>query len=94
MQEVLSEYDRQRDFLEKSVDTLKHKLHQEVCTHKVERGRDMLVSRTPPLTDVGFSTIGSATPPPTPPPSQKKKIKGSTYCLSCWVSLSAETATL
>ena len=43
-QEVLSEYDRQREFLEKTVDTLKHKLHQEVNTHKAERGRDMLVT--------------------------------------------------
>lgn len=42
-QEVLSEYDRQREFLEKSVDTLKHKLKREVSTHKSERGRDMLV---------------------------------------------------
>ena len=42
-QEVLSEYDRQREFLEKTVDTLKHKLRQEVATHQSERGRDMLV---------------------------------------------------
>ena len=43
-QEVLSEYDRQREFLEKSWDTLEHKLKREVSTHKSERGRDMLVS--------------------------------------------------
>ncbi len=43
-QEVLSEYDRQREFLEKTVDTLKHKLHQEVNQHKAENSKAMLVS--------------------------------------------------
>ena len=42
-QEVLSEYDRQREFLEKTVDTLKHKLHQEVKSHKAENSNAMLV---------------------------------------------------
>lgn len=43
-EEVLSEYDRQREFLEKNVDTLKHKLHAEVQRHKAENSKAMLVS--------------------------------------------------
>jgi len=43
-EEVLSEYDRQREFLEKNVDTLKHKLHAEVHKHKAENSKAMLVS--------------------------------------------------
>jgi hypothetical protein len=43
-EEVLSEYDRQREFLEKNVDTLKHKLHAEVHKHKAANSKAMLVS--------------------------------------------------
>ena len=42
-QEVLLEYDRQREFLEKSVDSLKHKLQQETSQHKAENSKAMLV---------------------------------------------------
>ena len=43
-EQVLSEYDRQREFLEKNVDTLKHKLHAEVLKHKAANSKAMLVS--------------------------------------------------
>ena len=43
-QEVLSEYDRQREFLEKSVDSLKHKLQQQTGQQKAENSKAMLVS--------------------------------------------------
>ncbi len=43
-EEVLSEYDRQREFLEKNVDTLKHKLHAEMHKHKAANSTAMLVS--------------------------------------------------
>lgn len=42
-QEVLAEYDRQREFLEKTVDTLKHKLHAEELKHKDKSSSAMLV---------------------------------------------------
>ncbi|DBA68566.1 TPA: hypothetical protein ACH3X2_013579 [Trebouxia sp. C0005] len=41
-EQVLSEYDRQREFLEKNVDTLKHKLRAEVHKHKAENSKAML----------------------------------------------------